>query len=419
MAAKRSELPLGNEDFIPLVLAGDINVYSVARAFHEAYGVRSKGFGIAQSGPMCQSRIIDYTPVSGADTSAVLPQLVCDFATAHPQQKILAIGCGDSYVRTLAAHRSDFPANVIAPYIDIQLMNQLTNKEQFYALCAQLGIDYPDTCIVHAQDDLATVTPQFEPPFIVKPADGVDWWSHPFAGQKKVHTANDLPELRELLRNIYTSGYSQAMIIQDRIPGDDSYMRVLTCYNDRHSKLVMTCLGHVLLEEHTPKGIGNHAVIITQHEPQLEASLARLLEQVGYTGFSNFDIKYDRRDGRYKVFEINTRQGRSNYYVTAAGANIARLLVEDRVYQRQLEPVVVSQPHLWLVMEPEVALENVRDVALRAQLEELLAAGRWANPLLYDQDNGWQRRLHLNKSIKSHRQKFRTYYQPQLEALDE
>ncbi len=31
--------------FQPLFFGGDINVYSVARAFHEAYGVKSVAFG--------------------------------------------------------------------------------------------------------------------------------------------------------------------------------------------------------------------------------------------------------------------------------------------------------------------------------------------------------------------------------------
>ena len=31
--------------FQPLLFGGDINVYSVARAFHEAYGVKSIAYG--------------------------------------------------------------------------------------------------------------------------------------------------------------------------------------------------------------------------------------------------------------------------------------------------------------------------------------------------------------------------------------
>ena len=59
------------------------------------------------------------------------------------------------------------------------------------------------------------------------------------------------------------------MIIQDFIPGDDSYMRVLTNYSDRNGKVKLMCMGHVLLEEHTPHGIGNHAVILTEHDEAL------------------------------------------------------------------------------------------------------------------------------------------------------
>ena len=38
-------------NFQPLLFGGDINVYSVARAFHEAYGVKAVCFGKYPSFP--------------------------------------------------------------------------------------------------------------------------------------------------------------------------------------------------------------------------------------------------------------------------------------------------------------------------------------------------------------------------------
>ena len=46
--------------FQPLLFGGDFNVYSVARAFHEAYGLRSVAFGKYPSFPCHNSAIIDY-----------------------------------------------------------------------------------------------------------------------------------------------------------------------------------------------------------------------------------------------------------------------------------------------------------------------------------------------------------------------
>ena len=395
-------------DFVPLLFAGDINVYSVARAFHEEYGINSFVCGKYQGWPCSGSKIINYTADPLADTSEVFLKLVTEFAEKHKDKKVILIGCGDSYVQLISGNLPLLPENVVAPYIHIDLMNALINKEKFYELCEKKGIDYPDT-FVHRKEMGSDFDLPFEEPFIIKPSNGIEYWKYDFPGQKKVFKAGDRDELVGILNAIYGSGYSDSIIIQNFIPGDDSYMRVLTNYSDKEGKVRMMCLGHVLLEEHTPRGIGNHAVIITEHHGELEYKFKDLLEDLNYIGFSNFDIKYDRRDGKFKVFELNARQGRSNYYVTNAGENVARYIINDYVDNRKDDFKIVTKESLWMVVPKKVAFDYVRGEENRAKMRKLINEGNCVNPLDYRHDSGISRRMRFFRSQCGHIVKFKKY----------
>ena len=47
-------------EFVPVLLGSDINAYSMARAFHEAYGVKTIVYGMFPASVCAGSRIIDY-----------------------------------------------------------------------------------------------------------------------------------------------------------------------------------------------------------------------------------------------------------------------------------------------------------------------------------------------------------------------
>lgn len=397
-----------NGNFKPLLLAGDINVYSVARAFHEEYKIKVDVFGKYNTGPCHDSKIINYVANPKIDQQETFLATVSEFATKHKDETVLLMGCGDSYVQLISENKDNLPENVVAPYINIDMMDDLIHKEKFYAMCEKNGVDYPNTFVHNKELEKGFELP-FEAPFIIKPSNGIEYWRHPFPTQKKVYKADSKAELMNILDDIYGSGYDDSIIIQDFIPGDDTYMRVLTNYSDKNGKVKLMSLGHVLLEEHTPHGIGNHAVIITEHNEEVANKFKILLEEMKYVGFSNFDIKYDQRDGKYKVFEINTRQGRSNYYVTGAGENISKYVVEDYIYNKPLDFKVITEKSLWLVVPKGVAFKYILPEEYRKEMRELIRAKKYVNPLFYHKDKGIMRRLRLMKSQIGHFIKYKKY----------
>ena len=115
----------------------------MARAFHEAYGVRTVAYGMYPSGPCYGSGIIDYRVCPNNDAPEVVLENVTKVAGEFPDRKVLLLGCGDNYLTSIACNLERFPANVIAPYIGLTQMEELIHKEKFYALCDRYGIDHP------------------------------------------------------------------------------------------------------------------------------------------------------------------------------------------------------------------------------------------------------------------------------------
>ena len=111
-----------DREFIPVLLGGDINTYSVARAFYEQYQVKTYIFGKFATGPSYGSKIIEYHPNPKIDTDDYFLQTVNGFAKKHKDKKIMLIGCGDSYVALISKHKAELEKNIIAPYIDFDLI---------------------------------------------------------------------------------------------------------------------------------------------------------------------------------------------------------------------------------------------------------------------------------------------------------
>ena len=408
---------MDNKNIIPVLLGADLNCYNVARAFHAEYGVKSYAFGRYAIGASNYTRIINFTAVEKLDEPDVMVETLMRFADEHEDAILIAFGCTDDYADMLIHHGDRLRPRYIVPYIGAELFERLAYKANFYEDCDKHGILYPKTAIVTPETDLETALEEevigFSYPIIIKPSASAVYWKYPFDGMKKVYTAGSALEAQIIIRRIYESGYPEKIILQDMIPGDDSKMRVLTAYSDKNGKVKMMCLGHVILEEHTPKGLGNHCAIITECDRELMDKFKAYLEEIGFVGYSNFDIKFDERDSTFRAFEINLRLGRSNNYVTSAGCNVARYIVDDLVENKELgDTYYCDNEVFWHSVPKGVVYQYCRDKDMTAKAKALAKEGKAHASLWYRPDTFMNPRrvFFLIMHGYNHYGKFKKYY---------
>ena len=339
------------EPFVPVLLGSDVNVYGMARSFHEAYGIASVAIGKGRLGATSNSRIVLVEVVEPRlEEDDVFCKTLLDFADRYPEDMpLLLVPCGDNYIRLLVRNQEALKERYRFTCVDQPLLTQLETKESFYGLCEKYGFSYPKTMTVTVNSYQTAEVP-FAFPVIIKPSNSVAYWNCRFPHKKKVFIAESKEEFDEIVAAIYGSTYQDHLIVQEYIPGDDSHMRVMNCYSGKDKKVRLMALGQPLLEEHSPEGIGSYAAIIPAEDRQLSKQIKAFLEDIGYVGFANFDLKLDSRDGQYKLFEINPRQGRSSFFVTAEGYNLAQYLVEDVLLNKPVECTIANGETLWTLI---------------------------------------------------------------------
>ena len=246
----------------------------------------------------------------------------------------------------------------------------------------------------------------------MKPADSAAWLKVDFPGRKKAFIIQTPQELDTLIRKSYDAGYQGAMVIQDFIPGDDSHMRVLNAYVDQHHRVRMMFLGHPLLEDPSPASVGNYAAIIPDYNEEICLKLKSFLEGIGYEGVANFDMKYDERDGHFKLFEVNLRQGRSSYHVTLNGFNLARYFAEDLVYDAPFDgqTLIGKGDKLWLEIPASIFKDYVQSGDDKDRGLKMIQSGDWGTTLESSEDMNFSRWLMIRRLFFYYRRQYKRYF---------
>lgn len=358
----------------PVILGSDINAYGVARTIHENYGIISDVFAGEGLSQTQDSKILRLNIVENFKKKEVFINTLLDFYNKNKDCELVIIPCSDMYSQMLSINEER-----LKPYFKYNvpsqdLNNKLENKYDFYTTAEQYGIPYPNTEYI---DNISQIDfSKLRYPVVLKPENSITFYNAEIQNKKKVYILDNEEDLRLAMKNIYSSEYKDKMILQDFIPGDATNALSMNAYCDQNGKVRMMCLGQILLENPLPLMIGNYNAIYTFGDKELYAVYEDFFNKLGYTGFVNVDLKYDKRDGQYKAFETNLRLGASSYFMVTGGLvhldfyfrDLLDLGFEEDVYYHD------ETNKIWLNADPSL-LYKYTGKKHHAKIKELLKNG--------------------------------------------
>ena len=405
-----------DNDIKVLIIGTDINAYYMARCYHELTGKNADLIGKENMAFTSVSKITNIQIEPSLWDNDTFVKVLLDYAEKNKNKKILLIGTNDNYVKLISENKKILEKYYIFNYPDIEIVNNLLIKEKFYTKYKDIGLDMPSTYFYkcNQNDSIEKVKQYFkEYPIIIKPSDGVEY-HHLEQVLDKVYKVYNEEKLEEVIKKIENAGYNNTLIIQEFIPGDDSALFDSLFYVGKDKKAKLATFAQIGLQEHTPTGIGNCTVLVNGfdehgYKEELVYKLKEFIEKIGYQGFAEFDIKYDERDNKYKVLEINPRQSRSGYYMAACGYNLVETLINDLIENKKMEFKIIKEKYVLSFVPKKVINKYIENKKLKKEINNLIKNKKIINPLKYKEDMNFDRLKYMFLRDKNYIKKYRKY----------
>lgn len=396
--------------FLPILLGDEMNAYGMARAFYESYGVKPLALNHTSMEKIQQSDLLTFREVPRLHIEERFVIALKAIAEEFTETKLLLLACDEFYVKKIAQHKEELSEYYVIPYVDAPLVEQLLTRKSMYQLCAKYGFEYPEmhVCTVN---DYEEFNMQLDYPVVIKPMNMTKYATCIFPGKKKVYIAHDEEEKDAIFHTIYKeSAYREDLMIQQYIPGEDANMRVVNAYVGQDGKVKLLSVGNPILEEHSPEGIGRYVAIMTTYDKRVMDLVKTFLEAIQFQGYATFDMKYDDRDGHYKLLSIELHNELSNYYVTASGYNLMQYVADDFIRGSKLQLTYVQNRHLWTIVPNGVLFKYVLNEKLVIEAKSLIRQGLATDSIFSYKDMNAKRWLNVTLDNLSYYRKYKKYF---------
>jgi predicted ATP-grasp superfamily ATP-dependent carboligase len=253
------------------------------------------------------------------------------------------------------------------------LARALASKREMYALCLEHGVPTPRTEFPGSVDEARALLDEMMLPVVLKPVDGSI--VPPSAGPKTVVAARADEAVAVVAR------LSGNVLMQEYIPGGSESVWMFNGYFGADGGCLFGVTGRKLRQHPAHGGVTSLGQCVrneTVHE-----STQRFMSAVGYTGILDCGYRYDRRDGLYKLLDVNPRIGSTfRLFVDTNGLDVARVWYSDLTGQ-PIDAGESVEGRRWLVEDIDLVS------SLRYMREGALGPLAWLRSLRRIDERAW------------------------------
>jgi D-aspartate ligase len=329
------------------------------------YVVQSK-----RSSPASQSRFCtgtfewDFATAKAAETVSFLLSL----GKRIGRRSFLFPTCDENAILT-AAHFETLREWFIYPQQTPSLASALVSKKEMYFLAKRHRVPTPEASFPQSINDVLRFSESAKFPVMVKGIDGARLKRTLGAGVIIAKSRSDLIDLYQCIEESERSN----LMLQEYIPGGDDTIWMFNGYFDSDSNCLFGITGKKIRQY--PPYTGQTSLGVCLRNNVIHETTAGWMKALGYKGILDIGYRYDARDGKYKVLDVNPRIGATfRLFVDRLGMDVARAMYLN--LSRQPVPYTVSREgRRWIVEDADIGS------SLRYHKDNKLTFAQWLKSL--------------------------------------
>lgn len=276
----------------------------------------------------------------------------------------LLMPVSDETLVTVSRHKDLLARHYMVACTEWNITQQLIDKKHSYALAESSGVAVPRTFTPRSLEEVEYYGSIIEYPCLVKPCQSHIFFAH--FGKKMVPV-----EDRKQMLAVYQQAVEAGMdiMLQEIIPGNDTHVVNYNSYFWDGRPLVEFTAQHL---RKAPPEFGSPCIAVSRQIPEVIEPGRKILQAMGYYGYSCAEFKKDPRDGIYKLMEVNGRHNLSTLLAVHCGINFPWLH-----YRHLLDGIVPKQTpfreeFFWIDMERDLPLIAQRIFRRKESLSQIL-----------------------------------------------